>query len=106
MDAPLSREALGQAGLDSAERRGRGCARPVQLVGSTVVVNKSTGEVGHRYSASQELDGTMYVRCGNRRAEVCPSCSAEYKGDAWHLILCGLAGGKGIPESVAHHPCT
>ena len=46
------------------------------------------------------------VRCGNRRAEVCPSCSAEYKGDAWHLILCGLAGGKGIPESVADHPCT
>ncbi len=35
-----------------------------------------------------------------------PSCSAEYKGDAWHLILCGLAGGKGIPESVVDHPCT
>jgi hypothetical protein len=78
----------------------------VRLVGSTVVVNKSTGEVGHSYSSSQELDGTTYVRCGNRRAEVCPSCSAEYKGDAWHLILCGLAGGKGIPESVADHPCT
>jgi hypothetical protein len=106
VDAPLSREAIGQAGLDSAERRGRGCARPVRLVGSTMVVNRSTGEVGHRYSSRQELDGTTYVRCGNRRAEVCPSCSAECKGDAWHLILCGLAGGKGIPESVADHPCT
>jgi hypothetical protein len=49
VDAPLSREAIGQAGLDSAERRGRGCARPVRLVGSTMVVNRSTGEVGHSY---------------------------------------------------------
>jgi hypothetical protein len=37
-----------------------------------MVVNKSTGEVGHTYSSSQELDGISYVRCGNRRAEVCP----------------------------------
>jgi hypothetical protein len=100
------RQLLADAGVDDAEKRGRGCTRPVRLVGSTVVVNKSTGEVGHRYSSSQELDGITYVRCGNRRVEACPSCSAEYKGDAWHLILCGLAGGKGIPESVADHPCT
>ena len=100
------RRLLADAGVGDAEKRGRGCTRPVRLVGSTVVVNKSTGEVGHRYSSSQELDGTTYVRCGNRRAEVCPSCSAEYKGDAWHLIMCGLAGGKGIPETVADHPCT
>lgn len=100
------RQLLADAGVSDAEKRGRGCARPVRLVGSTMVVNPSTGEVGHCYSSSQELDGTTYVRCGNRRAEVCPSCSAEYKGDAWHLILCGLAGGKRIPESVADHPCT
>jgi hypothetical protein len=101
-----SREVLGRAGVESAEKRGGGCSRPVRLVGSTAVVNKATGEVGHHYSSSQELDGHTYVKCGNRRAAVCPSCSAEYKGDAWHLILCGLAGGKGIPETVAEHPCT
>ncbi|HEU4511865.1 MAG TPA: replication initiator [Nocardioidaceae bacterium] len=83
------RRLLADAGVGDAEKRGRGCARPVRLVGSTTVLNRSTGEIGHSYSSSQELDGTTYVRCGNRRAEVCPSCSAEYKGDAWHLILCG-----------------
>ena len=51
-------------------------------------------------------DGYTYVRCGNRRAAVCPSCSREYKGDAWHVLMCGLAGGKGIPATVAEHPCT
>lgn len=96
---------LGQAGLQSAQRRARGCARPVRLHGSTVRVNATTGEVlGTVYGSAQELDGTTYVRCGNRRASVCPSCSHEYKGDAWHLVVCGLAGGKGVPESVAGHP--
>ena len=106
MEAQLSRTAIGQAGQDSAERRGRGCARPIRLVGSTVVVNKATGEVRHTYSSGQELDGTTYVKCGNRRAAVCPSCSHEYKGDAWHVVACGLAGGKGVPVDVADRPCT
>ena len=71
-----------------------------------MVVNRTTGEVARSYSSDDELDGTTYVKCGNRRAQACPTCSAEYKGDAWHLLLCGLAGGKGIPDTVADHPCT
>ena len=71
-----------------------------------MVVNTTTGEIGRSYSSAEELDGTTYVKCGNRRAQACPTCSAEYKGDAWHLLLCGLAGGKGIPRSVSGHPCT
>ena len=108
LDAPVRslEQLLGEAGRGNAESRGRGCSRPVRLVGSTAVVDRRTGEVRHEYSSVQELDGVTYVKCGNRRAEVCPSCSREYKGDAWHLLLCGLAGGKGIPASVAEHPCT
>lgn len=106
MEAQLSRTAIGQAGQDSAEKRGRGCARPIRLVGSTAVVNKATGEVGQTYSSAQELDGTTYVRCGNRRASVCPTCSHEDKGDAWHVLARGLAGGKGVPADVANRPCT
>ncbi|GAB2752691.1 plasmid replication initiator protein [Terrabacter koreensis] len=97
---------LGSAGLESAERRASGCARPVRLQGSKQLVNTETGEVQTLYSSSAELDGHTYVRCNNRRASVCPTCSREYKGDAWHLLMCGLAGGKGIPESVADRPCT
>ena len=97
---------LASAGVESAIERGRGCLRPVQLRGSKSLVNTATGEITEIYSSDKELDGRTYVKCGNRRASVCPTCSHEYKGDAWHLIMCGLAGGKGIPESVADHPCT
>jgi hypothetical protein len=47
------------------------------MLGSTMVVNKTTGEIGRSYSSDDELDGTTYVRCGNRRALACPACSAE-----------------------------
>jgi hypothetical protein len=102
--AGLTDELLARAGTEDASRRVRGCTRPVRLRGSTTVVRPSTGELVRRYSSADELDGHTYLRCGNRRASVCPSCSHEYKGDAWHLLVCGLAGGKGVPEAVAGHP--
>ncbi len=85
--------------------RARGCSRP----GAPGRVDHpdrrgSTGEVVDRYSSAQELDGFTWVRCGDRRAARCESCSREYKGDAWHLLSAGLVGGKGAPESVAAHP--
>ena len=44
------------------------------------------------------------IRCGNRRAAVCPSCSYEYAGDMWQLLYAGAAGGrKGVPESIRSH---
>jgi hypothetical protein len=43
--------------------------------------------------------------CGNRRESVCPPCSDTYKRDARQLVRAGLAGGKGIPESIIEHPC-
>ncbi len=97
---------LAVAGLEDAERRAGGCAQPVRLRGQKRLVNTSTGEVTTLHDSAGELDGVTYVRCRDRRVSRCPSCSAEYKGDAWHLIMCGLAGGKGIPASVAEHPCT
>ena len=97
---------LAAAGVESAERRSGGCARPVRLRGSKNLVNVETGEVRALYASADELDGITYVKCGNRRASACPTCSHEYKGDAWHLLMCGLAGGKGVPESVADRPCT
>ena len=41
----------------------------------------------------------------NRREAVCPSCSAVYKRDARQLVRAGLAGGKGIPDTITAHPC-
>ncbi|CAN5232698.1 plasmid replication initiator protein [soil metagenome] len=80
------------------------CSRPVRLTGRTTAVDKATGEAVQTYSTAHEPDGTLLKACGNRRASVCPSCSATYRADAWQLIAAGLRGGKGVPDSVSGHP--
>jgi len=81
------------------------CANPVRLSGSSLTLDPSSGEVVGEFSASSQADGVTYTRCGNRRARRCESCSHEYKGDTWHMIMAGAAGGmKGVPSSVADHP--
>jgi hypothetical protein len=89
----------------AAQAKGCGyCARPVRLRGSTVT-KAADGRVIDSYSTHGEPDRVAYVRCGNRRAAVCPSCSHEYQGDMWHLLYAGAAGGiKDVPETVAEHP--
>lgn len=65
------------------------CAHPIQLVG--------TNEFGR--------ETVVWVRCNNRRATVCPSCSDLYARDTWQLVAAGTAGGRHhIPVSVAVHP--
>ena len=89
----------------SQVRQVRQCSRPVRLVGGSDTIDTVTGEVLASYTSTSEPDGTTYIRCGNRRASVCPSCSHECKGDVWHLIMAGAAGGiKDVPDAVAEHP--
>jgi hypothetical protein len=84
--------------LDQVRRTGA-CRHPVRLGG---IVSRGEEVV---YSTASEPDGALMVRCGNRRAECCPSCAYEYQGDMWQLVYAGVAGGrKGVPESVASHP--
>ncbi|RIS57998.1 replication initiator [Mycobacteroides abscessus] len=65
------------------------CAHPIQLVG--------TNEYGR--------ETVVWVRCNNRRASVCPSCSDLYARDTWQLVAAGTSGGRHhIPASVAAHP--
>ncbi|MFJ4166107.1 replication initiator [Microbacterium sp. NPDC089698] len=81
------------------------CANPVRLGGSSLTLDPASGEVLGEFSASSQADGVTYTRCGNRRARRCESCSHEYKGDTWHMIMAGAAGGmKGVPSSVSDHP--
>ena len=56
------------------------------------------------YSSRDEPLGITYVRCGNRRASQCLSCSRLYAADMFHLIRAGVTGGKTVPTSVADHP--
>ena len=75
-----------------------GCSHPIQLTSRTDMIDLGTGELAPLY-------GQASVACGNRREAACPSCSAIYKRDARQLVRAGLAGGKGIPDTIAAHPC-
>jgi hypothetical protein len=76
----------------------------VRLSGRIDAVDLATGEVETTYSTEREPDGTRLKCCGNRREAVCPSCAERYRGDAFQLVVTGLGGGKGVPESVREHP--
>ncbi|WP_300614585.1 replication initiator [Trebonia sp.] len=81
------------------------CSHPVRLHGRIDAIDLATGETAPVYDTSAEPGGVLHVACGNRRESRCPSCSAVYKRDARQLVRAGLTGGKGVPESVATHPC-
>lgn len=47
----------------------------------------------------------VMMRCGNRRAAICPSCSDLYAADTWQLVHAGAYGGHhGMPESTSDRP--
>ena len=54
------------------------CTRPVRLRGE--VVHETAAGRRTAYSTDGEPDRVLLVRCRNRRASVCPSCSYEYAG--------------------------
>jgi len=82
-----------------------GCVRPIRLRGTITDIYAATGEVIRRLDTGSLPDKTIYLPCGDRRASVCPPCAETYRADTYQLIRAGLAGGKGVPESVAVHPC-
>jgi hypothetical protein len=80
------------------------CHHPVRLRGRVEHADTDSGEVRAAYSTDREPDATLLKACGNRRASVCPSCSATYQADSFQLLAAGLRGGKGVPETVNGHP--
>ncbi len=81
-----------------------GCARPVRLVG-TVHTFAADGSPVEVFRTIELPDRVLYKACGDRREHVCPACSKVYRADAFQILRAGLAGGHGVPESVATHPC-
>jgi hypothetical protein len=80
------------------------CTHPVRLRGTVSRVDPATGEVTAAVHTDDLPDRVIYKPCGNRRATACPGCAETYRRDAFQLLRAGLAGGKGIPETVAAHP--
>ncbi|MFI0425223.1 replication initiator [Spongiactinospora sp. 9N601] len=81
-----------------------GCRQPIHLRGKVERHDRATGALLHRYTTRTEPDGLLRVPCKTRRASRCPSCAETYRADTYHLIRAGLAGGKGVPETVTTHP--
>jgi hypothetical protein len=82
-----------------------GCLQPVLLRGRVDHIDGATGELLHRYTTVHEPGGVLPIACKTRRASQCPPCAEVYRADTYQLIRAGLSGGKGIPETVAEHPC-
>jgi hypothetical protein len=82
-----------------------GCLQPVLLRGRVDHIDGATGELLHRYTTVHEPGGVLPIACKTRRASQCPPCAEVYQADTYQLIRAGLSGGKGIPETVAEHPC-
>src|SRR5215470_3683240 len=115
-------DAITLADLRSWERQlasSGGCSRPVRLTGRITATDRATGQTAEVFKtwtdvpyldgkgepATYREDHPLHVACGNRRESACPACSAVYKRDARQLVRAGLTGGKGVPASVATHPC-
>ncbi|MFI6860851.1 replication initiator [Streptomyces sp. NPDC050421] len=81
-----------------------GCAHPIYLSGRTTTLDAVTGSVLRHYDTATEPGGRLPIRCRNRRETACAPCSRLHAGDTFHLVRAGLLGGKGTPETVAHHP--
>src|SRR5215475_659153 len=89
----------------STTRYPGGCLQPVLLRGRVDHIDGATGELLHRYTTVHEPGGVLPIAYKTRRASQCPPCAEVYRADTYQLIRAGLSGGKGIPDTVATHPC-
>jgi len=80
------------------------CVRPIQLVGSSRTIDRTTGEVLGTFESDQAPMGVLMTPCGNRRASACPACSRVYARDTFELIRAGVVGGKTVPAQVSSAP--
>ena len=80
------------------------CAHPIRLTGHSETFDALTGDLVGTFSSANAPLGVLLRPCGNRRADVCPSCSRTYARDTFAMINSGLVGGKTIPATVADNP--
>ncbi|MEV4202266.1 replication initiator [Micromonospora globbae] len=85
-------------------RSAAGCSHPIRLAGEVATIDRATGQLLAVTRTEDMPGGQIYKPCGNRRHAVCPSCARTYQRDAYQLVKAGLAGGKGVPATVARHP--
>lgn len=81
-----------------------GCEQPIRMEGHRLHVHATTGEIVRELVDRDLPAGQLLIRCNNRRATRCATCSEVYRKDTFQLVTAGLNGGKGIGPAVAQHP--
>ena len=95
-DSPVIRQAIRRASSPGFESWWQRCAA-VGFCASPIQASAYDTDLGRRVA--------VMIRCGNRRAAVCPSCSDLYAADTWQLVHAGTEGGHhGMPDSTAARP--
>jgi hypothetical protein len=103
MEAPGRYEAF-----ESQARHVGNCAHPIRLKGHVLATDTTSGQRAVAFSSADTPDGVVYKACENRRSSRCPTCAEVHRQDAKHLVRAGLgaglAGGKGVPDTVSSPP--
>ena len=81
------------------------CAHPVTAARPSTAIDLATGEAARSTTRRANRAGCCTSRAATAAKHACPACSPVYKRDARQLVRAGLTGGKGVPETVAAHPC-
>jgi hypothetical protein len=105
--AELCRRAGDAAGLERWRDQVRAagyCQHPIRLQGGVDQVDQTTGEARTVLDSEALPDRVLLKACSTRRAARCAPCAEVYRADAYQLLRAGLAGGKGVPETISQHP--
>lgn len=96
LDSPAIEQAILRVSSPGYESWRQRCAA-VGFCGNPIQASAYDPDFGRRVA--------VMIRCGNRRAAICPSCSDLYAADTWQLVHAGTQGGHhGMPESTAARP--
>ncbi len=80
------------------------CAHPVRLSGATCWPKTPSPTQAVASPRPTPPDGVVYKACENASESLLGLRRCLHCQDAKHLVRAGLAGGKGIPDTVSAHP--
>ena len=88
------------------ERQLTTCTHPIRLRGRIDAIDLATGETRPGLRHRRRARGSAARRVREPPRDRLPGLLGQvYKRDARQLVRAGLAGGKGIPETITAHPC-
>ena len=81
------------------------CTHPIRLRGRIDAIDLTTGELAPSTTPPPRMGECCTSRAGTAARRSARPAPQVYKRDARQLVRAGLAGGKGIPDTITAHPC-